>query len=184
MQQQDRTHPTGVSSDSEGNGSGQTALIRARERKSHAAVEMLMAGAHLSDICEVLGYPTERTAQVAIELALEQRLLTTDDKTHLRRLAASRLERLLRSVWPKAIDPDHPEHLLANTKARENIADFRRLHGLDAPAEVIVHSPTQVELEQWVARVVTGKESVEEYDIVEGEFEEIVEELDAVPTQP
>lgn len=183
MQQQDRTHPTGVSSDSD-NTSGQNSLVRARERKAHAAVEMLMAGAHLSDICEVLGYPTERTAQVAIELALEQRLLTTDDKTHLRRLAASRLERLLRSVWPKAIDPDHPEHLLANTKARENIADFRRLHGLDAPAEVIVHSPTQIELEAWVARVVRGEEKIEEYDIVEGEFTEQAEELDrAVPAE-
>lgn len=182
MQQQDRTHPTGVSSNKE-DITGQQNLIRARDRKAHAAVEMLMAGATLDDICEVLGYPTPRTAQVAIELALENRLLSTDDKTKLRNLAASRLERLLRSVWPKAIDPNHPEHLNANTKARENIADFRRLYGLDAPSEVVVHSPTASAIEAWVSRVVQGDATVEEYDIVEGEWEEAAEKLDAVSTE-
>jgi hypothetical protein len=108
---------------------------------------------------------------VATEKALEKQLASEGDREKLRRLANARLERLLRSVWPKAIDPENPDHLLALTKAREVIADHRKLYGLDAPTEVVVHQPTLHELEQWVARVVTATvPAVEEYDILEGEF--------------
>lgn len=91
----------------------------------------------------------------------------------MRQMAGARLERLLRGVWGKAIDPDNPEHLYAATKAREIIDRHAKLFGLDAPTEIVVHSPTLQELESWVAKVVASTaEEVEEYDILEGEWSE------------
>lgn len=168
MIQQDSEHPTGVSGGREEGGSA--TLVRARERKANAAVELIMSGATWSDVCEVVGYPTERTARVAVEQALEHRLLTTKDREKLRGLAGARLERLLRSVWGKAIDGDHPEHLAANAKATALIDRYCRLFGLDAPQEFVVHSPTIGEIEQWVARVHGQSDGA--YDIVTGDIEE------------
>ena len=75
-------------------------------------------------------------------------------------------------VWPKAIDPDNPDHLLAVTKARELVDRHARLYGLDAPTEVVVHNPTQTELEAWVTRLLAETEPrVVGYDIIAGEVE-------------
>src|SRR5215475_7110801 len=115
---------------------------------------MRLAGATWHEIAVGLGYPTERQALVSTERALVKQLQSTDDREKMRRLAGARLERLLRSVWPKAIDPDHPDHLTAVTKAREIVDRHAKLFGLDAPQEIVVHSPTQTELEAWVARVI------------------------------
>lgn len=181
VQAQDPNDPTGVRGrTSGGTGDNGNSVSRARQRKSNAVLQLRMAGATWEEVCVSLGYPTPRTAQVAFEKALERQLATNDDREKLRKLANARLERLLRSVWPKAIDADHPEHLIALTKAREVIADHRKLFGLDAPTEVVVHNPTQHELEQWAAMVTSAvNPPVVEYDIldvpaIEGPTEEAV----------
>lgn len=178
MQHQDSGDPTGVGGKSSGgNGANGNSVIRARHRKSNAAIQLRLGGATWAEIAEVLGYPTARTALVAVEKALERELATQGDREQMRRLAGARMERLLRGIWPKAIDADHPEHLIAATKAREVIAQHSKLFGLDAPTEVIVHSPTQVEIEDWVARVVSVRgPAVEEYDILDAEVIEDQEE--------
>lgn len=171
MQEQDPNDPTGVKGKASG---GHTvpgnSVSRARQRKANAVLVLRMAGASWEEVCVSLGYPTPRTAQVAFEKALEKQLANNLDREKMRGLADARLERLLRSVWPKAIDPDHPDHLIAFTKAREVIADHRKLFGLDAPTEVVVHSPTRDELEAWVARVAgLTAPQVEELDILDVE---------------
>lgn len=180
MMAQDSTDPTGVSGPRRvhGDGTQDQGLRRARNRKADAAVQLKMAGATWAEIAEVLGYPTPRQALVAVERALVRQLSTEQDKAAMRALAGARLERLLRSVWPKAVDPDSPDHLTAASKARELLADHRKLFGLDAPTEVIVHDPTRTELEAWVAKVLAGRTVVEEYDIIDGET---VEEPHALP---
>lgn len=166
MREQNSNDPTGVS----GTGRQSNGVARARARKANASIQMRLAGATWEEIAISLGYPTARQALVATERALEKQLATDDDREKMRRLAGQRLDRLLRSVWPKAIDPDHPDHLIATTKAKEIIDRHAKLYGLDAPAEVIVHSPTQQELEAWVVRLVTmSQPQVEEFDILEGE---------------
>jgi len=163
---QDSSDPTGVS---QGPGADRTAVRRARQRKSNAAVQMRLAGATWEEIARTLGYPTARQALVATEKALE-RQLHQGDRDEMRRLVGARLERLLLGVWPKAINAEHPEHLLAVTKARELVDRYSKLFGLDAPTEFVVHSPTQTELERWVASVAAlGVPDVAEYDILEGE---------------
>jgi len=170
VQQQDSSDPTGVAKvDSTVN---QGSLRRARTRKSNAAIQMKLAGATWEEIARALGYPTARQALVATEKALE-RQLHTEDRDQMRRLAGARLDRLLLGVWPKAIDGAHPEHLIAVTKAREIVDRYAKLFGLDAPTEIVVHTPTQSELEAWVTRVAQLRTPlVEEYDILDGEVVE------------
>lgn len=168
--QQDSTDPTGVRVPERKAGGPPPEAVRARERKANAALQMKMAGADWADIAEVLGYPTARQALVAVERALEVGLKTEQSQAMMRSMAGKRLERLLRSCWPKAIDPENPEHLVALTKAREIIDRHAKLYGLDAPTEVVVHSPSMRELEQWVAKVSASQlPQVEEFDIFEGE---------------
>jgi hypothetical protein len=165
--QQDSTDPTGVSAPTKQWHDGGNNAGRARNRKANAALQMRYAGATWNEIASALGYPTPRTAMVATEKALERELANADDREKLRKLAAARLDRLIRAVWPKAIDPDNPDQMIAVSKAREVIADHRKLFGLDAPTEVVVHNPSQTELEAWVARVVAFQiPEVVEYDII------------------
>lgn len=148
MMEQDSTDPTGVSADQPG-----PSVERARQRKANAALELKLANATWGEIAETLGYPTPRAAKVAVERALEANL-QSEDRELLRGLASARLERLVRAVWHKAINPENPEQMVAITKVREVISDHRKLLGLDAPTEVIIHQPTRTELEEWVAKVV------------------------------
>ena len=66
----------------------------------------------------------------------------------------ARLERLLRGIWAKATNPDHPEHLAAVKVAKEVIDRHCKLYGLDAPTEVVIHTPTASEIDQWVAGMI------------------------------
>lgn len=171
MQSQDSSHPTGVRAPARVHGDSGTANAdRARQRKANAAIQLKLAGATWDEIAASLGYPTPRAAIVATEQALERQLAETGDREHMRALAGARLERLLRAVWPKAIDPENPDQMTAVTKAREVTDRWIKLFGLDAPTEIVVHNPTTTELEAWVARVVSQQvPAVEEYDIIGGE---------------
>lgn len=171
MIEQNFEDPTGVS-DVRSHGNGVPAQL-ARQRKATAGIQMRLAGATWAEISLALGYATPRSALVAVEKALAKELKGSD-RTKLREMASLRLDRLLRSVWTKAVDQDNPEHLLAVTKAREIISTFTKLHGLDAPSEVIVHSPTTDAIEQWVASAVAlGLPEVEEDDILDVDFEDL-----------
>lgn len=171
--QQDSSDPTGV----RGSNPTDRTLGRARERKANAALALALAGAEWSQIALATGYPTARAAKVAVERALEKQLDTDPNaKAKMRLMASKRLERLLMSVWPKANDAEHPEHLLANTKARELVAQWTKLHGLDAPAEVFIHNPTNDMIEEWVAKIVThALPAVEEDDIIDLDEDSITE---------
>jgi|SRR5262245_10140153 len=171
---QDPTDPTGVSGTSRDHGK---ALGSARSRKAAAGLQMRLAGATWTEIAVALGYPTERSALVAVERALVKQLETTEDREKMRRLAGARLERLIRAAWPTAIDPNHPDQLVALSKCREVVADHRKLFGLDAPTEVVVHQPTLTELEGWVSRVLAvNTPQVIEYDILDGDVVSDTEE--------
>lgn len=175
MIEQDSSDPTGVTQHEDQTDGKE--VIRARDRKANAALQLAISGATWEDIAEALGFPTARAALVATEKALEKEL-RAHSKEFLRTIASKRLERLLRSTWRKAIDEDSPEHLPAVGKARELLADFRKLHGLDAPVEVAFYSPAEGEIEQWVAsQIIKDAPALEEADIfdddiVEGEVVE------------
>jgi hypothetical protein len=187
--QQDSTHPTGVSVVT-GN---EREATSARTRKARAGIQLALAGATWDEIAESLGYPTARMARVAIEKALEHELDTTQDRDYLRRFASMRLDRLLRAVWPKAIDPDHPDQLAFHARAESILGKYSKLHGLDAPTEITVYNPAEAEMMNWVQQMQSlGKPPVVEYDILASkvedaeviEAEELVdfeEDLNALP---
>jgi hypothetical protein len=167
MHTQDSSDPTGITSDYEKGHEGKE-VIRARNRKANAALQMKLAKAGWDEIAEVLGYPTARAARVAVERALELDMRQEDNRQYLRTMVDRQLDRLLRAVWAKAIDPEHPEQLAAWDKARAAIADHRKLYGLDAPTEVTVHQATAAEIEAWIQRVSpTHQVELEEADIFE-----------------
>jgi hypothetical protein len=165
---QDPTHPTGVSS-TETRESGE--VYRARNRKANAALQLRASGADWDQVAEVLGYPSGHAALVATEKALEKEL-RTESKELLVKMADKRLELVLRGVMTKALDPEHPEHLIAAGRAREFIADHRKLFGLDKPTEIAMYSPTQSEIEAWVATKLPQDMTLEEDDIFEAEWSE------------
>lgn len=168
--QQDSSDPEGVAGP-RGNPSGpdRHAVRYARQRKADAALAMRIGGATWAEIAEGLGYPTPRQALVATEKALARQLNTEEDRAKMRRLAGQRLERMLRAIWAKAIDPENPDQMVAIGKARDLIDRHAKLYGLDAPTEVIVHNPTMAEIESWVAMVVqSGSPAVPQMDVIEG----------------
>lgn len=172
MQAQDSSDPTGVRqvTPHPGRTGAATETVVARNRKANAAVQLRLAGATWTEIAEALGFPTPRQAMVATERALVKQLESGDDRERMRKMAGARLERLLRSLWTKAIDPDHPEHLIAASRAREVIDRHAKLFGLDAPTEYVVHTPTTTELEAWVARVAgAGAAMLAQADVIDAE---------------
>lgn len=164
--QQDSSDPTGVSGEE-----GSPGLVRARERKSNAALRLKDMGASWQEIADVLGYPTARAACVAVEKALERELQTSESQARMRQMASRRLDSLLRSVSTKAHNPNHPEHLAAVSRAADIVGRWIKLHGLDAPTEVVIHSPSQTELEAWVGRVLQQEvPALEEGNIFDAEW--------------
>jgi hypothetical protein len=167
--QQDSRHPSGVTQTRQGRQGVGDYAYRQRNRKADAALSLRMSGASWSDVAKTLGFPTPRAALVATERALVKQLDETD-REKMRLLAGVRLERLLRGVWEKAIDPDNPDQMAAVTRARELIDRHAKLFGLDAPTEIVVHSPTQSDLEDWVLRMTSNLvPAIEEPDIFDAE---------------
>lgn len=169
--EQDPTHPTGVSVPE---GTDPTRAIRPRERKANAALELRLAGYQWDEVADIVGYPDAQRAQVAFETALEKQLANDPQmRGKLREYTGRRLERLLRAVWSKAIDPDHDEQMVAHQRALAVIDRHAKLFGLDAPQEMIVHTPTADRLQNWVADVMAAKRDLaEEADIFDGEVED------------
>jgi hypothetical protein len=150
-----------------------------RNRKADAALSLRLSGATWTEIALALGFPTPRAAMLAVERALIKQLDATEDRDKMRTIAGARLERLLRSVWGRALDPNDPEQLSAVSRARELIDRHAKLYGLDAPTELVVHSPTQSELEDWVLRMTaTMIPHIDEPSIFELE-EDDVHEIEA-----
>ena len=127
-------------------------------RQGTAALALRLAGASFSEVAEALGLGSVAEAYEMIESTLALRVTERDRET-LRDLEAARLDRLQRSVWSAATDQDHPDHYIALNAALKISESRRRLLGLEAPTEISVHTPTQDELERWVAGV--GQRGIE-----------------------
>lgn len=186
---QDPTHPTGVTSDDRGG----KELARSRSRKANSAVQLRAYGATWDEVAEILGYPTGQSAQVATEKALENELRTPETKAFMRKLLSDQMEKLLKSVMPKATDSltdndgnkvDNPEHLAYVDRALRIIDRKAKLWGVDAPTEFVVTNPSVAEIERWVSEVSASDiPEVDEGDIFGDDtvVGEVVE--DAVPAQ-
>lgn len=141
-----------------------------------AAVKLRVEGTSYADIADTLGLATPRAALAVItdHLAVE---VPADAKDQMRRECTAQIDALLASVWPKATDQGHIDQLPAIGRAVSLIDRKIRLHGLDAPTEVVVHTPTQSEIEAWIASQVRHTmPALVEPDIVDVESYEISED--------
>ena len=167
---QDSTDPTGVRAPIKN-----TEVIRARDRKANAALNLRKYGADWTEVATTLGYPTARAALVAVEKSLESENGSAETKAFVRRLISEQFDMLLAAILPDALAPKADENgeRIPNPDALPfidrviRILDRKaKLHGADAPTEFVVSSPSMADIEQWVTEV-TGYTTpdVDEADI-------------------
>lgn len=140
-----------------------------------AAVAMKVAGASYSEIAKTLGFSSAFNARSAVERSLAASADNDDDRAKLRVLTTRRLERLLKSVMARAVDPRDPDHLAYNARALAIIDREARLHGIDAPTQAIVHTPDSERVERVIGQVLAlarTQMGEAEQDIVEAELED------------
>jgi hypothetical protein len=143
-------------------------------KKGEAALSLKLAGATFEEICDTLGYRTTAACRRDIAIALAENVADVDRETH-RHLATMRLERLLRAIYPKAIDPKSPEQLPAGRLAKEYVHEIALLNGAQMPQEIVLHNPSNPELMAWIARMTVDQmPKVTEHNpfIIEGEIVE------------
>lgn len=135
--------------------------------RAEAAVALRLAGATYPEIARTIGYTSAFHAQQAVEKVLAASV-GEDGRDRARHIEGKRLERLLRSVWSKATNPDSPDHLAYLRASLALIDRHIRLFGLDAPQQMVVYSPAQGEIEAWVAGMAKAvvAELPQEADIV------------------
>lgn len=137
-------------------------------RKALSVLQLKEMGYQFDEIAEILNLPDAHTAEDEFNKGLA-RFLKEDpeSRARLRVLANRRLEWLLRSVWKKAIDPDHDEQMVAQQRALAIIERHIKLYGLDSATKVDVEiTPSEDELKRFVATLVAMKQDhPEEGDI-------------------
>lgn len=168
--QHDSTDPEGVSDDgsavaSRGNSDD---LVRARERKGIAAMELFIRTRSWDRAAEGAGYPTARAARVAAEKALENEFKTNSrSQDFMRKYAAKHLDQMLGTLAIKTLDSNHPEHLAAIGKARELIMTQAKILGYEAPQKLSLVDPTQEQIEEFLNEKIGPRSTDVEADIFE-----------------
>lgn len=136
--------------------------------RAQAAVALRLAGAPYTDIAETLTYASATEARSAVEAILAS-TVEAEDLEHTRIVLNKRLDRLLQSVWPRAVndkDPKHLEYVRTVLQIEERRA---RLVGADAPTKHEVYTPTAEQITEQV-RILTANVIVPvEADIVDAE---------------
>lgn len=118
-------------------------------RKAQAAVALKIGGRSYGEIAEILGYASVEKATQAVERELASGA-TDYEKKRARTMANASYELLKRSIMPKVMDTEGAEHLAAVSQFRGILAEQVRLNGAALPAEMILRSPTEGELDAWI----------------------------------
>lgn len=137
------------------------------------AIQLQEAGYQPDEIAEALGY--DSTEEVAVRLQKDYKELAKNlpaDKEQVRQLFRRRMDRLIRAVWTKAIDPTHPEQLIAVQRVMQILDREAKLLGIDAPTEIdVTVSRSQEELQSIASAIIAMKHDLPETedDILEAE---------------
>lgn len=140
--------------------------------RSAAVVALRMAGAPFDVIADELGYSNATAVRNAYERALAAAVGDYRDIAHQRTLAIKRLEALLLSVWDASSDPNNLNQYAAQRSALSLIDRIIRLQGLDAPQQVVVHSPSSEDTEAWLRAALASvrpEGMAEEEEIIDAE---------------
>lgn len=141
-----------------------------RPSRQEMAVALRIWGATYSEIAQKCEYTSATNARLAVERALAA-TVGDEDREQRRHIEARRLERLLRAVMPKATDENDPEQISYVRASLAIIDRHARLYGLDAPQEVVLYNPTQMEMENWIAdkTALLQQDLPEEANVIEGQ---------------
>lgn len=131
------------------------AVSKKNKRNVAAAVNLRVHGASYFEIAEVLEYPTAMAARIAVETAMASTHVSESDVTAARAVAVAQLDRLLRTVAPRAfkstitvqnldgkeVEVANEQQLNYSREVRAIIEGKARLLGLNAPATSILITP-------------------------------------------
>jgi hypothetical protein len=140
-------------------------------RKATTVWSARVAGATWQQAAEVAGYRSREAAMKAVRNTYGQLpRIERDDARHLWR---ERGELLWRQALRDALD----QRSGAVTAAVRVIQAMTALDGLNAPAQVVLHSPSEAEIEEWVSQVLSlTVPAVEEADVIDVEYSEEMDE--------
>jgi hypothetical protein len=140
--------------------------------KIRAVLTLWTSGANYAEIATALGMRSPAAVQIAIERALGEMVDDTTDRPKQRRKMSLVLDRLMKGVMPKAVNPDNPEQLQAVRTMISLVERYSRLNNLDAPQEVTVHMPGQEEFTTFIHAAARGlgMPVAEEADIFSDEY--------------
>lgn len=122
------------------------------EDRAETTVALRMAGASWAEIAQVQEYASAAHALAAFEKAMATTASNPDKREVVKALHTRRLDRLLKAIWTKAINPRDPDQLAYHREALAVMDRYARFHGLDAPTQVAVYTPNAKEIEDVVAR--------------------------------
>jgi predicted transcriptional regulator len=147
-------------------------------KRAEAALALRMSGASYTDIAKHLGYSSAYRARTAVERILAETANSPEERDQQRVLHDRRLNRLLQSVMGKATNPKEQDHLAYNARALAILDRIGKLHGVDAPTESIVYTPSAEKIEALIAKTLTVAQvslDNDEADIIDAD---VVEEDD------
>jgi hypothetical protein len=142
-----------------------TEVARATPREVKSYLALWLAGATYLEIAEQMQVRVSKV-RLMIEKALADTVDDSEDRTVQRQRAGLQLDRYLRSIAAKALDSESPDQPLYLRLALQITDRKIRLQGLDAPTAIMVATPTDLELREWVSAVAAanGGSLVEEGD--------------------
>ena len=101
--------------------------------KARKAMEMRAAGATYTQIAKRLGYAGPGPVYGLIKRHIQK--MSYEGVTEMRAVQLDRLHTMLMAVWPKVVDPNHPQTLQAMDRALSITDRITRMYGLDSPPE-------------------------------------------------
>lgn len=138
--------------------------------KAEAAVSLRSFYTPWEDITEQLGYANVEATKKAVEHALANSI-DAGDKKRQRQFMNEQLNRMVRAIRTKALDPNHPDQISALRTLTAILDRKSKLNGLDEPTQVAVTTPSDAKLREWAASMIERTEGSlpQEADVIEGE---------------
>lgn len=142
-----------------------------RRRRPEAAAILLVNGMDIAAIAQMLEYESELACHSDIEKAIASIGLDSWDKNQLRQIMGARLEQAWKIGITNANRRGYPAREAALSNAIRAAERIIKLYGLDAPAEVIVHTATSEQINAWVQGVLAERQAglpEEKHDVISG----------------
>lgn len=142
-------------------------VLREGPTRSLAALALHMNGATDDEIATELGFTTGAQARTAWTAAIAD-TVTDGDLEMVRRKESAALDALQSSVWDEATDQDAEDQKGAVKVVLEVMKARRELLGLNRPTKVEVYSPTLVQIDAEVHKLLAaaGMDADPEAEIV------------------